>query len=329
MPLEQQKIQPGTITDCHSHAGGEDPYSKVVGDYPFVQSVADLRFKQLSSGVDNTIVFPMPSTYYYLYAKRKGEPIISHRASGLMDFPYQVENEALLRETEIVKQLYPKGSIFCFLNIDPGNLVKKQISFFRELMDRYGFFGLKFHCMPTGVDARQLINSPFVDFMKQHNLPIVIHTSLENSLADPNYALELAQAHSDIRISLAHLAAWDWKALEKIKTMPNVFVDCSPFLSNLKLLKDKNYRTVISQGLLNLNTNDPVKVLVRLDSLFPGHLLWGTDEPWTTFNFKTGSLITKSTYKDEISVLKELHDKNLNKVFRNITYLNPLRFLFG
>jgi len=42
-----KEIALGSKIDCHTHAGGENPYEKFYGLYPFVQSICDLRLKQL------------------------------------------------------------------------------------------------------------------------------------------------------------------------------------------------------------------------------------------------------------------------------------------
>jgi predicted TIM-barrel fold metal-dependent hydrolase len=326
----ERELSPNSIVDCHTHAGGENLYGKMVGkEYPFVQSVCDLRFKQLSFGINDTVVFPMPSTLYFRYKKRGEKSIFSWEPSGLMEFPYQVENEALLEEIRIARVLYPSGHIFPFLNIAPLIEESLQINHLEKLMEKYGFFGLKFHSSATNASAEDLIDSLFIQFMNMHNIPIIVHSGYPNDKANPNHAVKLAQAHPDIRLSIAHLAGWDRDAFEIIKSIPNIYVDCSPFLANIVSVVSANYQRFVSPQKMEIHTINPIDILVLIFKLIPDQLIWGTDEPWTTYNYDTGSLIGKILYKDEIRVLEDMKRRGFRSIFDRITNLNPRKFLFG
>jgi len=319
-------LRPGSRIDCHTHGGGENPYGKFMGEYPFVQSVCDLRFKQLAGGIENTIVFPMPGTYYYRIDRTTKE---FWRPSGLMHFPYEVENEALLRDVEIARQLYPEGIIFPFLNIHPTECVGQQIDHLDRLMQKYGFAGLKFHSSGTNVDAEALINTPFIEFMRYYNIPLIVHSGVFKPNAHPRHALLLAYAHPDIRISIAHLAAWDKNILEEIKRLPNLFTDCSPYLANFTSVVKPGHEAFVSPNRFISTFAEAEETLLELIRSLKGKLLWGTDEPWTTYNFDTGELILRITYGDEVKIIEKLYREGYLSEIEDIVNKNPQRFLFG
>ena len=326
MNPNEDGFRSGSKIDCHTHAGGENPYGKFMGQYPFVQSVCDLRFKQHALGIENTIVFPMPGTYYYRIDR------VTHRnfePSGLMAFPFEVENEALLQEIEIARQLFPDGRIFPFLNIHPSEEIDHQIDHLDKLMKQYGFAGLKFHASGTNTDAEAIISTPFIQFMRYYNIPLIVHSGVFKANADPKHALKLAVAHPDVRISVAHLAAWDKEALGKITQLPNAFVDCSPYLANFASVVQPGHEAFVSKNRFPSSFTDPVTTLIELQNYLKGKLLWGTDEPWTTYNFDTGMLIIKATYKDEVKILEDVEKEGHTSVLGEIVNINPQRFLFG
>lgn len=75
----------GLIIDAHNHVGvndglyaGNDIYGEN-GGHPYCQSIESLYYRQISAGVDVSIVFPFGS----------------HPRSS---FPYEIDNRVLLKE---------------------------------------------------------------------------------------------------------------------------------------------------------------------------------------------------------------------------------------
>ena len=84
------------IIDIHTHSGGIDSSRLMHLRYPTCQSILDLNQKRINSCVDYMVTFPMPNTLYFNTAHywntRQFIP------SGFCDFPFQYENELLLKE---------------------------------------------------------------------------------------------------------------------------------------------------------------------------------------------------------------------------------------
>ena len=136
--------------DCHTHSGGVDFYNMFKGNLPYVQSVDDLVKKATDEGITNIITFPLPSSSYY-------DPRERGKVSGLQDFPYQIENAALIRSCEQYKD-----NVFPFLCIDPVVKQKEQIDKLSVLWNQKKFYGLKLHTLATGTKATDILKSEFL-----------------------------------------------------------------------------------------------------------------------------------------------------------------------
>lgn len=165
--------------------------------------------------------------------------------------------------------------------------------------------------------------------MRYYNIPLIVHSGVFKANAHPNHALRLALAHPDIRISIAHLAAWDKDILEQIKNIPNLFTDCSPYLANFVSIVQPGHEAFVSPNVFLSRFTEPEETLIELARYLKGKLLWGTDEPWTTYNFDTGELILRITYVDEVKILEKLYRKGYLSEIEDIVNKNPQIFLFG
>ena len=307
------------VIDSHAH-GGVDAYNFFVPRHPLYQSLKDLVFKAKEGGVSFIVCFPMPLPFYYHPLK-----VIKNQewiATGLEDFPYQKSNEALLYETSLSSKC-----VLPFLAIDPREAVKQQVEFLKEKWQKQRFYGLKLHTLATRSTAEDLIGTPFVDFMLENNLPIVIHTGrTKESL--PEHVLILAKTYPRLRICAAHLAGFDREILRKSCEYDNLFFDTSPFLSHCSFVVKKELGYT-SENLFPADYKDPASALADINSAVRGKLIWGTDEPWTSISNTKGKLISNFTYKDECSLLQELDKRGLGQVKREIAHDNVLSFLFG
>lgn len=307
------------IIDSHTHAG-IDAYNFFTPRYPFCQSLRDLRAKAKRNGVNFIICFPMPLPFYYHPLKViKSQKWI---ATDLEDFPYQRSNEALLYEARLFS-----GCALPFLAIDPKEKVKQQVEFLKEKWQTQGFFGLKLHTLATRSTAKDLIGSPFVNFMLENNLPIVIHTGMTKESL-PKHILGLAKACPRLRICAAHLAGFDQETLHKSRQHSNLFFDISPFLSHCSFVA-KGIKTYVSENPFPTDFKDPATALVDISFSMKGKLIWGTDEPWTSISDRKGRLISNFTYRDECFLLQELDKRGFRQIRKEITHDNILSFLFG
>lgn len=311
-------ISEGEIVDGHTHASGIDAFNYLVPRLPSTQSINELEKKMKENGVSYCLVFPMPFSLYYnpRLASEKGKL----QPSDLEDFPYEKENKALLYETS-----FSSNCFLPFLAIDPKQKVNDQIKFLRNTKN---YFGLKLHTTATHSSINDLGDSPFLEILRQRNIPIMVHSGRqENAL--PSRILSFAQKHPDIRVCIAHLAGFDIEVIREIKTVKNLFIDTSPFLNCCYLAEKKNL-IYLSPNSFKFDYSKPLEVLVSINKILKGHLIWGTDEPWTTLtDQRNGKIIVKNSYRKERLLLEELDKKGLQDIKYEISNQNIRRFLWG
>lgn len=308
------------VIDVHSHSGSTDYYNLFSDELPNTQSVDDLLLKAKLAGVEKIVTFPLPSTSYYnpKILVEKGE----RRPSGLQDFPYQNENKSLLLGC---KYATDSNMVFPFMCIDPSVKQKEQLDFLTNLKHDGKIFGLKLHTLATGSTALDLEKGGFVDFAISNNLPIMIHSGLNDSFSHPKNILKLADNHPQLKLCIAHLAWLDQEIISQVSKKSKIFIDTSPFL----LLCDSVKRNDSLTSRFNLiDPFDPPASLLRYYSLLRDNLVWGTDEPWTKFIDSDGNVITNHTYFDEANVLAKTFEIN-PKAVCSITNKNTMRFIFG
>jgi len=313
-----KEIRDSEIIDAHTHASGIDMYNFFLPRAPSTQSVAELGEKMVASGVSCAVVFPMPFSFYYSPREvlRTGEL----RPSGLEDFPYEKENQALMYEVGFVP-----GYFLPFLAIDPGEEVEKQIAF---LKNNKNYYGLKFHPVATHSSLQDLEGSLFLDILQERNLPLMVHSGVQKN-ALPKSIFAFAKEHPELKVCLAHLAGFDAPIIEAARELDNLFFDVSPFLNCCYLSQRKDPRYFSPQG-FDLNYGDPLGVLIKVNKLLKGHLIWGTDEPWTTLTDpQTGETIVKDSYGKERRLLEQLDESGYPDVKFEITNQNIRRFLWG
>lgn len=311
-------ISEGRIIDCHTHASGIDAFNYFVPRLPSTQSIAELEKKLNENGVSYCIVFPMPFSLYYnpKLAMEKGKL----QPSGWEDFPYEKENKALLYETG-----FSSNSFLPFLAIDPKEKIENQAKFLKNTKN---YFGLKLHTAGTQSSIEDLDNSPFLEILRQRNMPIMVHSGRqENAL--PSKILSFAKKHPDIKICIAHMAGFDMNVIKQIKTIKNLFMDTSPFLNCCYLAEKKN-SIYLSPESFDFDYSKPLEVIISINRILKGHLIWGTDEPWTTItDQKNGEIIIKNSYYKERLLLEELDKNGFQDVSHEISNQNVKRFLWG
>jgi len=316
--IREREIKDLQTIDCHTHASGIEVFNFFIPRVPSTQSIAELERKMVSNGVSYAIVFPMPFSLYYnpriVLSENRLHP------SGLEDFPYEVENKALLHEVSL-----SAGCFLPFLAIDPKEKVEEQAKFLR---DEKNYFGLKFHPVATHSSMHDLRNSPFLDILQERGIPLMIHCGRQDN-ALPESILAFAKEHPKIKVCIAHLAGFDTEVILEAQGLSNLFFDTSPFLNCCYLAHKKDSRYFSPRG-FNLDYTAPLRVLATVNNFLRGRLIWGTDEPWTTVTDpKTGKIIVRSSYERERELLEQLEKHDFHDVKLEITNQNIKRFLWG
>lgn len=305
------------VIDCHSHSGGTDMFNYFSGNLPHSQSVSDLMMKVDQTGVNKIVTFPFPGSVYYdtkiMIANGNRIP------SGLEEFPYQFENRTIVHDCD-----QHNGRVLPFACIDPTTEVSKQIEYLQSLKDRRKIFGLKLHTLACGCSAGRLVNSGFAEFAQTNDLPIMVHSGLDE-LSHPSNVLTVGRQYRDLRLCVAHMAALDGDVIDQISKTDNIFVDCAPFLQfcHEVLVGDTS---VCYPNLID--PTNPADSLFKYYNKLRNNLVWGTDEPWTTSIESDGTIRSKHTYADEVGVIVDLFHIS-EKAVAAITNQNTMNFLFG
>jgi hypothetical protein len=304
------------VIDSHTHSGGTDTYNFFMGNIPHSQAVEDLELKAKLSGVNKVITTPFPGTSYFnakvLVTEGRKEP------SGQQDFPYQQENFVLVNDSKRFEIIIP------FACVDPTTKVPEQLAFIGALHDRKEVFGLKFHSLACGCTAFQIARSGIADFAIERNIPILVHSGLDQ-LSHPRNVIKLSETFPNLRVCLAHLGGLDEETIKAVSKHRNVFIDCVPFLQICRAVEEGS--DIVSFP----NLIDPQHPAVSLNRYFNNlkdHLIWGTDEPWTTSINANGKVRSKNSYFDEVNILTELFKISPDAV-SSITYKNTINYLYG
>jgi len=310
------------LIDAHTHSG-VDHMNIIKGRYPFTQSIIDLTQKLRLVNIDHAVTFPCASSMYYFdfscFANEKVK-LIPHSNSA-ESFPYELANKQLFYEVS----LFGENIIFPFAAVFPRIKEEEQISYLETVSSLDRIFGLKLHTLATHSKATDLANSKILDYAEKHSLPILFHTGPDKFSGAEN-VLELARQYPKIRFAMAHAVRFEKVIYDEMVTgrYSNVFIDVSPLISLCNITK-----VDISSGSdskLNIDYEDPRNVVVKLLSILPKNIIWGTDEPWTTItDDRKDGILPKVVYADEAQLLHSL-PKNLKLTLANT---NTKKFLFG
>lgn len=274
------------IIDSHNHLGIE-LVNWIRGDYPYAQSLEDLRAKAVGSGVTHWVAFPFPS-----YARSAPE-ITPLDEVDLSAIPYEHSNRQLLRE---VDEYFPQEPrmVLPFAILDPSRQPEAQTGVLRALRQRHRIFGLKIQgtIIQSPVNALLREGECFLDLAAEWDVPFVIHSSIHpddlwSQCAD---ILEVAIARPDVRFVLAHSCRFHRPSLEKVMELPNTWFDCSAHRIHCDLAAKDSPAVAASRDRFATDYRDPSQVLCDLAEHYGKKLVWGTDSPYHSWASRSGDL---------------------------------------
>jgi len=317
--LGEQKGKDVSI-DVHTH-NGSDHMNTIRKRYPTSQSIKDLELKLRLAGVDYAVSFPCPSSFYYFDFRdfqEKGKQLTPLPAETV---PFKYANRQMIYEVTF----FGNERIFPFASILPHHNELRQTESLEEYAEDGYIFGLKLHTLPTRVNPRELTDSPFMQLAESYSLPIMIHSG-PDEYSRPEDIIRLARHHKSARFCVAHVGRFEQSAFDMLEdTDTNVFFDTSPFLSLCALTPLDIERGKGGQK-LDLPYDNHRNALVKLHSLIPNHLVWGTDEPWTTITDDAQQkILTNFDYFNEARFLQSLPDSTRIQIAND----NTQQFLFG
>jgi predicted TIM-barrel fold metal-dependent hydrolase len=310
------------VIDVHTHSGA-DHFNTLFKGYPTNQSVKDLVWKMNYLNIDYAVNFPCPSSYYYFdftHFHKTGELIPALEPAE--DYPYQLANRQLMFETA----LFGQDKVIPFAMVFPGVEDAKQISALNTLGKEEKLFGIKLHTLATHTKATAFADTEYLQIAEDYSVPFLIHSG-PDEYSKPKHIVSLAKSYPHLRFCIAHMGRFESAIFDEVGKLnsSNLFLDTSPLLALCRMTQMEN-DSGSAEPKLETTFDDPQEALLYAYSLYSRGILWGSDEPWTTFTFDdTGALIQNINYEDE----KKLLDSLPVEVQTAIGFSNTVRFLFG
>ena len=320
------------IVDVHTHVG-ISAKSYIDRGYPYCLSLEDLAIRMKALGVSWSAVFPYDSLYYAI--SRAPTPRV-HVTTRISHFPYEETNQNLLNE---VYEIFPQYSdmFLPYATFDPSRRQLEQVQLLRTLAGRYPIYGLKTVTSYSQAHIRDLLSKqgkPILDFARENDLPITIHTSVApgDPWANVFDILDVVSANPDIRFCLAHICRFNEKALDTADRLANCFVDLSAFHIHCQLAVEGSPSVAVGNDRLPADYSKPVETLKLVADHYPKTVCWGTDTPayyfiniWMDDRGEKHSTTLKCDWDTEANALRQLDRETI----RRIAHENPLRMIFG
>jgi predicted TIM-barrel fold metal-dependent hydrolase len=296
--MTQRKIPgPDGLIDVHTHVGLDAGFL-LRGWWPYAATGQQLLDEMDRNDIQYACCwsFTLPTAFDPLkFAKQDRVELLEDR------FPFDFEAELLLKEVE---RLGASDRLFVFAMFDPGREVDRQLDNLQRLGGRIA--GLKSQTTILQSSVRRLCDeaAPLMHFAADNNLPVVLHTSVNDAWAQVSDCLDVAAAHPKVRFNLAHSLRFDLPSLERARQMSNVWVDCSAHIIHCELARKNSGAVAEASRRVKTDYADPVKVMADIEAILPGRYLWGSDNPY--MSWRDDKLILASSYSQEAKVLHAL-----------------------
>ena len=216
---------PLEIIDSHTHATGFDLVNLGRRKIPTGQSALDLAFRCEQNEVDYAACYPIALPFHTDLNR-----LVHGRAEGIGPeaHPFELINRQHLFECGA----QGSGRLLPFVAIDPTSEPVAQMNFVRTCSEL--IFGLKYHSTIAGQSVAVLEESGFTELASHLDLPFTLHSWLSPDHSRPEHVLAIAERRPQVRINVAHAAGLDASVVRRVASLPNVFIDCSPWQLNLQ-----------------------------------------------------------------------------------------------
>lgn len=321
------------IIDGHSHTGISIKAFACM-EYPYAQSIEGMYYRQLASGVDVNIVFPLSGSLHFdpVYFQ---QGIMRPARKPLSPAPYQIENTMLMRE---IFEFFPEFQhrFIPFVSVDPARKTEEQLAFLLELERDFPIYGIKICSVECQSVITSLLHegSVFLEYAKERNIPFLFHTTIDplESYSNASLCLSIIEKHPEIRFCLAHCIGFHREYLRAADALPNVWVDTSALTIQVQCAQENSRIIAGNDERFPGDYTDHCKILLALCEEFQDTIIWGSDSPGYTCicHRKQGkdsniSLRLKAHYSDEKAALDFLPPDLKMKACNT----NTLRFIFG
>jgi len=310
--------------DAHNHIGIETA-NYLNSQYPYAQSLEDMKAKASGTRVSHWLVFPFVS---YPTDSTLGQSTRPHTELKHPETPYGLANENLLSEISNFDQSEQKHFLPVAI-IDPSRRVAEQIPHLRRLHASSRFYALKIQGTIIQSKVSDLLDtgSAFLDLAAEWNVPFLIHSSiLPNDIwSQASDILRVVESRPDVRFLLAHSCRFHKPSLDRIAELPNAWFDCSAHRIHCDLAERNQATVAVANERFPADYSKPAEVLRELAKAYPDKLIWGTDSPYYSWieNSHGKKLRLVSSYADEWACVEALPES----MIKAITQTNTLNWL--
>jgi hypothetical protein len=233
---------PEMTIDAHSHVGVE-LYRYLRDEYPYCQDLRTLFTHADRTGVSHCIVFPCVSYQAMdLVQLRDSKVVLEGRLDSV---PYGRENRRFLKECLRLLSLAPTADD-SLRQCGPAAQGARAARATAAVACGIPFLRFENPAVrdpgahPLAADP----GSAFLNFAREHDLPFIIHSSID---AGDRYSqcadiLHVAEHNPDLRFCLAHSCRFHRPSLERVAALPNTWFDWFRPWNSLRVGRDESYR---------------------------------------------------------------------------------------
>jgi predicted TIM-barrel fold metal-dependent hydrolase len=302
--------------DVHTHIGLDTGFY-LRGWWPYASTAADLLLQMDAHGIDRSVCFPftLPSAFCAESFAQRSEIVLR---DGRV--PFDRENALLATEIERVGG----GRLLQLGMFDPSREIERQVEAIRTLVGKIR--GLKTQSTVIRSPVRALLDHgrPLMELAEQHDLPVLFHTSVNDSWAQVADCLAVARAFPRVRFNLAHSCRFHAPLLRECAAAGNVWVDCSAHLAHCQLARENSPAVAPAAERVRADYNEPAEVLEAVHAILGADkYMWGSDNPF--MSWCDDKLRIRYTYEQEMAIVRDLPAH----VRRSMLSSAPHGWLFG
>lgn len=298
--------------DNHVHIG-VDPLFYYQGWSPYCLDLIRLMEEAGQSGIDAWIVFPFVS-YLALDQHALRNQVVELSRSH-PEVPYSFENRRLCDEIMRSPESW-RSRFWPFLMADPSRLPREQVKEWKRLPKDYPVYGIKIQATIIKSPILALLEEGacMLDYAEEHNLPFLIHSSINPNdvWSQCSDILKVAEARPGIRFLLAHSCRFHEPSLKRIAELPNTWFDCSAHIIHCQCAVRNLPTVAVPKERFSTDYTSPQTVLRDLAEAYPDKLIWGSDAPF--YSYEDQNIQLRCSYAEEISCLNSLPEHLLERV---------------
>ena len=306
-----------TRIDCHTHIG-VDHLFYLQGWSPYCSDIPRLLLEAEHAAIDAFVVFPF-ITYVGLDQEAlRANRIVLPPASGVV--PYEFENRRLYEE---IQQQTPdlRRRLWPLLIADPARRPQQQVEAWRRLPADYAVRGIKIQGTIIQSKVIRLLDEGacILDYAEEHNLPLLIHSSIKPSDEWSQCAdlLRVVEARPRVRFILAHSCRFHHPSLQRVAELPNAWFDCSAHVVHCGCAVADLPAVAVPEERFPTDYTSPERVLRDLAEAYPDKLIWGSDAPYHSIHYEHVRM--QSSYRREVACLDALPSDLRDRVCRHNT----------